>query len=335
MNDNKVIIFHHNDMDGKVSAALIYAYEYYYKMTKSINITCKEIDYTVLLNDDIKEGTTVYFVDYSFSKNENIDYLKSLINKGYKVIWIDHHKTSLEILYQLRKEMNLANTNFDCMMTEEKCATMICAHWIWEQTNHNKKYYIENRNFIKLVNSWDIWIHDMENDRDFNQGFMHIVRAKQYNIANIAKILNVALINNDDPYNVGEDREKTLIQNYINIGKSINEYLDISNADLCKKYGHQVKIIFNNNEYICITLNKLGNSTLFGDLNDKYDIVIPYMYTGIQYTYSLFTKRNNLDCSEIAKKLGEIDGLGGGGHAQAAGFQTYHNIFEKDVIEIK
>ena len=53
MNDNKVIIFHHNDMDGKVSAALIYAYEYYYKMTKSINITCKEIDYTVLLNDDI------------------------------------------------------------------------------------------------------------------------------------------------------------------------------------------------------------------------------------------------------------------------------------------
>ena len=43
MNDNKVIIFHHNDMDGKVSAALIYAYEYYYKMTKSINITCKEI----------------------------------------------------------------------------------------------------------------------------------------------------------------------------------------------------------------------------------------------------------------------------------------------------
>ena len=247
MNDNKVIIFHHNDMDGKVSAALIYAYEYYYKMTKSINITCKEIGYTVLLNDDIKEGTTVYFVDYSFSKNENVDYLKSLINKGYKVIWIDHHKTSLEILYQLRKEMNLANTNFDCMMTEEKCATMICAHWVWEQTNHNKKYHIENRNFIKLVNSWDIWIHDMENDRDFNQGFMHIVRAKQYNIANIAKILNAALINNDDPYNVGEDREKTLIQNYINIGKSINEYLDISNADLCKKYGHQVKIIFNNN----------------------------------------------------------------------------------------
>ena len=68
---------------------------------------------------------------------------------------------------------------------------------------------------------------------------------------------------------------------------------------------------------------------------DKYDIVIPYMYTGIQYKYSLFTKRNNLDCSEIAKKLGEIDGLGGGGHAQAAGFQTYHNIFEKDVVEIK
>lgn len=27
--------------------------------------------------------------------------------------------------------------------------------------------------------------------------------------------------------------------------------------------------------------------------------------------------------------------LGGGGQAQAAGFQTYHNIFEKDVIEIK
>ena len=68
--------------------------------------------------------------------------------------------------------------------------------------------------------------------------------------------------------------------------------------------------------------------------NDKYDVVIPYMYTGTQYKYSLFTKRNNLDCSEIAKKLGEIDGLGGGGHAQAAGFQTYHNIFESNIVEI-
>ena len=58
------------------------------------------------------------------------------------------------------------------------------------------------------------------------------------------------------------------------------------------------------------------------------------MYTGTQYKYSLFTKRNNLDCSEIAKKLGEIDGLGGGGHAQAAGFQTYHNIFEGNIVEI-
>lgn len=335
MNDNKVIIFHHNDMDGKVSAALIYAYEYYYKKTKSINITCKEIDYTVLLNDYIKEGTTIYFVDYSFSKNENIDYLKSLINKGYKVIWIDHHKTSLKLLYQLRKEMNLANTNFDCMMTEEKCATMICAHWIWEQTNHNKKYYIENSNFIKLVNSWDIWIHDMEDDRDFNQGFMHTVRAKQYNIANIANILNTALINNDS-HNIGEDDEKILIQNYIAIGKSINEYLDISNADMCKKYSKEVTIKLKEDEYKCLTLNKLGNSMIFGDLINDYDIVIPYMYKGAQYTFSLFSRENSkVDCSKIAAELGKIDGLGGGGQEHAAGFQAYHNIFEKDVIEIK
>ena len=73
MNDNKVIIFHHNDMDGKVSAALIYAYEYYYKMTKSINITCKEIDYTVLLNDDIKEGMLIKVEEENntnFTKND-------------------------------------------------------------------------------------------------------------------------------------------------------------------------------------------------------------------------------------------------------------------------
>jgi nanoRNase/pAp phosphatase (c-di-AMP/oligoRNAs hydrolase) len=48
------------------------------------------------------------------------------------------------------------------------------------------------------------------------------------------------------------------------------------------------------------------------------------------YKYSLFTAKNDVNCEELAKIFGTIDNLGGGGHAKAAGFQSYKLIFESN-----
>jgi nanoRNase/pAp phosphatase (c-di-AMP/oligoRNAs hydrolase) len=71
---------------------------------------------------------------------------------------------------------------------------------------------------------------------------------------------------------------------------------------------------------------------MFGDRIKDYDIVIGFHYNGKQYIYSLYTSKDNINCADIAKKIGSISGLGGGGHTQAAGFQMYNRIIENDCI---
>ena len=82
--------------------------------------------------------------------------------------------------------------------------------------------------------------------------------------------------------------------------------------------------------YSCYAMNIHSNSLAFGPLYDEYDIVCPFVFVGgKQWKYSLFSSKKDVDCSVIAKALGDIDGLGGGGHAGAAGFQTYDCILSE------
>ena len=49
---------------------------------------------------------------------------------------------------------------------------------------------------------------------------------------------------------------------------------------------------------------------------NKYDICMPFYYNGKKHawSHSLYTNKDDVDCSYIAKALG------GGGHQKAAGF---------------
>ncbi|MDO5845105.1 MAG: DHHA1 domain-containing protein, partial [Methanocorpusculum sp.] len=55
---------------------------------------------------------------------------------------------------------------------------------------------------------------------------------------------------------------------------------------------------------------------------DKYEIFIPFVFDGEQYTVSLYS--TTVDVSEIAKSFG------GGGHKGASGFQCAELPFAKE-----
>jgi nanoRNase/pAp phosphatase (c-di-AMP/oligoRNAs hydrolase) len=54
---------------------------------------------------------------------------------------------------------------------------------------------------------------------------------------------------------------------------------------------------------------------MFDTVEEDYDIMMPFVFDGKRWTVSLYTKKKDIDVSELAKKHG------GGGHRQAAGFQ--------------
>ena len=72
--ERKVVIVHHNDMDGIFSGAIIYDYE------KNINktnwIKCIKVDYTMDLQEAIGEGSAKYEAQLK-------DLFELLIKQGY------------------------------------------------------------------------------------------------------------------------------------------------------------------------------------------------------------------------------------------------------------
>lgn len=311
--ERKVIIYHHNDEDGIFSGALIYDYEK--NVNKADWIKCIKVDYTMDLNATIDEDilslkdVVVYFVDYSFSRKENIDTISTFLNNGDKVIWIDHHKSSIDVLNSLSQDIT-KNANFEAVINTDYCGAVLCYEYV-NKIKNNKK-------ILNLVNSWDMWLHDVENDASFNEGFMN----KQISAEALGGFIGKLL--------VFEDKEEEFINSCISDGLVISSYLTNKNESLCNSNGFEFKIDYFGKEYKCFGLCQYGNSLVFGDRINDYDIVSLIRFNGEQFICSLYSNKDEIDCSEIASALGTFDGLGGGGHKGAAGFQTLENIIYKD-----
>ena len=105
-------ICYHTDEDGKAAASVIYEYlKRANKRRKDIVYFFYKIDYTVdlktILSKNISEGDEIYFVDYSFSNKDNLKHVLDLSDKGIIVTWIDHHKTSYDIINNKIKRRKL------------------------------------------------------------------------------------------------------------------------------------------------------------------------------------------------------------------------------------
>ena len=82
----------------------------------------------------------------------------------------------------------------------------------------------------------------------------------------------------------------------------------------------------------CLDVFNINKHTLI----NNYDLVCLFSTDGAATTHSIYTISDEVDCSAIAKDLGTIDSLGGGGHAKAAGFITYDNIINAgSVIKVR
>ena len=329
---SNVFIYHHNDMDGKVSGALCFYYEKNIKNTKGNNIHLFEIDYEYVFKENIKPQDTVYFVDYSFSKECNVDFLKELIRKDVEVVWIDHHKTSKELLnddHELKTLLEL-KTNANYVVDISYCATYLVYDYLYKEVNKDETpSYIPM--LIKYVDSYDCWKHNMDDTHEFHNGFRYVnlnvssffsnIKTNRYNDYVDVNILL--------PYKYKDDPTKAFVNKCIRTGKIIKKYVDDNNEKECKFAAFEFTIEYFGRELECIALNIHGASQVFGDRIKKYDIVVPFIFKGTQFKYYMFTENEDIDCSAIVKCL-DVDNLGAGGHAKAAGFHTKNLILRKD-----
>lgn len=121
--------------------------------------------------------------------------------------------------------------------------------------------------------------------------------------------------NSVDSFPVEVFTNDSLVYEIIEQGKTILKYQAQVNLLQCKKASFETN--FNGLRAIC--LNGGGfNSDVFKSVYDenKHDIMMPFQFNGFQWIISLYTTKDEVNCSEIAKANG------GGGHKKAAGFQV-------------
>lgn len=280
--------FYHNDMDGHAAAAVV-AYE-----TKNYNREdFFEIDYVSPIPVDmVKNGETVYFVDYSFSES-NLKYLDELIKKECYIIWIDHHKSSLETMKNHPEYKDL-----DGMFLIGVSGALLTWRWFHQGAK-------EEPEVLQLVSDYDCWKFKYGDKTTYFK--LGIDCTDSDPLGSMWKQL------------IYEDRLNIFITKTIKNGMTVKSYVDNQNTYYREHYGYESEL----DGYKCFVLALKTNSWVFGEKYNEYPLCAAWVFNGEKYVYTLYSSKKDVDCSEIARKYG------GGGHAGAAGFTTNELILKK------
>lgn len=344
--NNVTLIFHHDDNDGKAAAAIVLNSVY---NSGTGSCTLVECNYTKTLEEyvnsvnDWANCKNLYIVDYSLSTDADLQFLYTLYTTlGDRLIWIDHHKTSMEKLnsplyddlkeipglringisgcgltwvYMLTKYILVGNSSI-----QEKLSSVfidpVYSEYLSMYNNTERVVspktaisILKNTNcplFIQYIHRYDIWDTD-DKVIYFKYGFGE---QGPYDIEHIITTY-------------GGD-EQNYVEDIISTGKLIYDNIMSENKNHVTENGFEVSVVYGDIIYNALALNTNRFSSLtFGDSIKEYDLVIPFSFDGQRWRYSMYTEKDDVDVSVLCTVMG------GGGHKKASGFSSDRFIFEK------
>ena len=300
------VFCHSADLDGDASGGLVkFLIENSYTKPECKlegDVLLYPIDYPDIFPfEELHKNDTLILVDFSLPYKD----MKKLKNSVKRLIWIDHHKTSIQEL----EELNLEG----CVSTKFATCELVLDYLIRPGL---KKF---NWTMITYLGAYDCWRWPSEKNSDD-------ILAFQYGMRMIAT----------DPsknYSFWDSKFKDIL-----FSRGIMSFVNktITNGKICLAYQKQIDKEYAKHfgfeatfkGYKTFVINK-GKASLqaFGDLSNEYDICLSYVYLGDQYRVSLYSIR--IDVGMIATQY-----EGGGGHGGAAGFEAkYMNVTEDKQID--
>lgn len=277
--------FYHTDMDGHCAGAIVYQ-----AMRQQENDGTGFEFIAINYNHDfpferIRPNEEVVIVDFSLQKPGDFEKLLEITKR---VVWIDHHKTAIE------KHIHLDGI----IKGIRRDGTAGC-----ELTWEHYRPFTPVPAVVKLLGDYDIWAFKYGEDTNRLQA-------------------GIRLYSNNPESKMWD---KWLLPEYwptdeLLAGGTALKYRDNYYAGLIKSWSFWTEF----EGYNAIACNAGSvSSQLFDSITADYDIMMPFVFDGKKWTVSLYTKKKEIDVSEIAKKYG------GGGHKQAAGFQCKELPFKE------
>ena len=280
-------VYHRSDLDGMCSGAIV---KYKYPECELIGF-----DYGDEFPwDRVGPEDQVYMVDVALQPFDEMIALKD--QAGLGLVWIDHHKSTIksELEYYEKYQIHARG----CIDGIRKVGTAAC-ELTWEFLFPDKPMPIA----VKLLGRYDVWDHwARPNVLPFQYG-MRLLETRPDRSMGLWKQL----------FNGDIARESEICET----GYTIIRYRRQSDLRYCRLNAFETEL----NGLKCIALN-LGkpyiSSRAFEAVWDpeKYDAMIGFCRKKGTWEVNLYTDKEGVDVSVIAKSKG------GGGHEQAAGFQT-------------
>ena len=275
--------FHHDDLDGKCSGAIV---KHHYPDCEMISMDYEK-DFPF---NTIQPEEKIWIVDFSLQKPGEFKKLCDIVGKE-NIVWIDHHQTSIK---KIEKEgiTDLKGHRADTIPS----ASILTWNFI------NAPETIPLPSALRAINTWDTWKHD---DNPVILNF----------------ICGMGAYNTDPENPIWEKllytKKESLFETIRKKGSTIRSFTEISNKEYIEKFGFEVQ--FDSEEFkkyrglACNVGN--GNSKTFGSKIKEYDLVITFISNGEKYAVRMYTEKTYLKMNKIAVEYG------GGGHPQAAGFE--------------
>jgi len=289
-----IYCIHHNDLDGLCSGFLL----------KQVypEAICFQYDYGQDFPlSNITQNDKVFILDI----NPTPEDMQTLCNITTDIVWIDHHKGTIEKLPLYQESINKIQDYGHNVIIQDGIAACKLT-WEFLKENFIKIFQdpISERTsiypiplFIEYAHKWDVWKHgDDEEILAFVSGMM------SYNISVDSFLWKNLLFSTDD-----------YVQKIVDRGRIIKQYQVQRNFQYLKTFFYEKKY----KEYKLLVCNEgLTNSKFFTDHPESnaknYDIWVAWIYNGSKYRISLYSTK--VDVSKIAVSFG------GGGHKGAAGF---------------
>lgn len=295
-------IFYHMDADGHASAGIL---QDHLQRThgKDVDIRFQPINYGMEpYTRDIGRGDAVYMLDFALQPAQKmLDFVQFCEKQETaRVIWIDHHKTSIETeneLPPLKRVFGIRETG------------PAACELVWRFFNEGRPM----NPIIDLVARWDTWRRDAGDWDEMVvplQTYLRFVRSDpKHNREFWPKLLNAPA---DEFLNLVKDKGVMLTKYH-----QQNEDSRMHGFARVGKFAGYRAIIVNSPQMSSSPFERMKE---FADV----DVMVAWVFNKQgQFAVSIYTTKKKIDLSALCKRLGQEGPYkSGGGHPGAAGFQT-------------
>ena len=291
----RLIFYHKSDLDGKCSGAVA---SYFFKEEEHTLYPLEYYDDLPL--EEMDSSSVLYFLDIFPQPYE--ERYEAFLERGVlpdNIFVCDHHKTFLESEVAGKVGGNSQIGLSGCELTF--------------MFLYNKEYE-EIPYWVKLLGRYDVW------DNKDKEKWEEVILPFQWGMRQQNTDIAYGGVWNDLVYN------RIDIKTIIEVGKEFLEKEKEANIDIMEK--HSFTALFKGHKCLACNTYKYS-SQIFESKWDPslYDFMMPFSITNEgKVKASLYTDREDIDVSVIAKELG------GGGHKGASGFIVDIYTFIENLI---